>query len=175
MEKKKMTKDIVPEGFTMKLALVDALPVLFFGGSAVLAGILLASPLFIFGAVLCFLAGAAKVLWKIIVVCKKKNVWWLFIQMRILMPIGFILMIAGAIIGRKKVDWTWIRKEARQLPPMACFMTGVVGMILMIVFAVRLDSSDPKANWIEQLTNGIAQAAFFAGLMTIVWKKNEKA
>lgn len=32
-DKVKMTKDIVPEDFTLSLAIVDALPVLFFGGS----------------------------------------------------------------------------------------------------------------------------------------------
>ena len=50
----KMTKDTVPEDFTLSLALVDALPVLFFGASMILIGIMFASSLFILGAVLCF-------------------------------------------------------------------------------------------------------------------------
>lgn len=36
--KTKMTRDIVPEGFTMRLALVDALPVIFYAGSMILIG-----------------------------------------------------------------------------------------------------------------------------------------
>ena len=41
------------------------------------------------------------------------------------------------------------------------FAAGLLGMVLMTVFAFILDSADPRANWIEQLTNGVAQAAFF--------------
>ena len=33
--KPKMTKDTIPENFTLSLAFVDALPVLFFGGSMI--------------------------------------------------------------------------------------------------------------------------------------------
>ena len=68
--KQGMTKDTIPENFTLSLALVDALPVLFFGGSMILIGLLFGSPLFLIGAALCFWAGAAKVLWKIIVLTK---------------------------------------------------------------------------------------------------------
>ena len=74
-DKPKITKDTVPEDFTLSLALVDALPVLFFGGSMILTALLFKSRLFLIGALACFWAGAAKVLWKIIVVKKKKNSW----------------------------------------------------------------------------------------------------
>ena len=43
--RKKMTKDTVPEGFSAALALVDLVPVVFFGLSAVRAGSLLHSAL----------------------------------------------------------------------------------------------------------------------------------
>ena len=71
--KPKMTKDTIPEDFTLSLAFVDALPVLFFGGSMILTGLLFGNPMFLIGAALCFWAGAAKVVWKIIVVTKKKT------------------------------------------------------------------------------------------------------
>ena len=48
--KTKMTKDIVPEGFTMRLALVDALPVIFFAGSMILIGQRFSRKLFMLGA-----------------------------------------------------------------------------------------------------------------------------
>ena len=48
--KTKMTKDIVPEGFTMMLAFVDALPVIFFAGSMILIGQRFSSKLFMLGA-----------------------------------------------------------------------------------------------------------------------------
>ena len=78
MSNSKMTKDTMPTGFTMGLAMVDALPVIFFGAATVLAGVMLKCPLFLIGAALCFFGGAVKVLWKIIVVLKKKNIWWMF-------------------------------------------------------------------------------------------------
>lgn len=166
MAKQKMTRDTVPEDFTLSLALVDGLPVLFFGGSMILAGVLLKSWVFLLGAGLCLFAGAAKVLWKIIVALKRKNIWWLFLQMRILMPIGMVMMIASAAVGSG--DWAMIWQEMCSLPAAGFFCAGLAGMVLMLVFAFTLDSSNVKANWIEQLTNGIAQAAFFIGLLTVV-------
>lgn len=165
MAKTKITKETVPEGFSMKLALVDALPVIFFGGSMIASGLIFKSSLFIFGALLCLFAGAAKVLWKIIVVLKKKNIWWLFMQMRILMPVGMVIMIAAAVMSRSSVDFSSLLSEALSFPPVIFFSAGIIGMILMTVFAFKLDGSDVKANWIEQLTNGAAQACFFVGLM----------
>ena len=63
-----ITKDTVPEGFTLSLALVDAVPVLLFAVAIVLLGIKASmSPLIILGGILCFIGGAIKVLWKVIV------------------------------------------------------------------------------------------------------------
>ena len=52
------------EGFTVSLALVDAIPVLFFGASMILVAERFGSPLFIAGASLSTAAGCFKVLWK---------------------------------------------------------------------------------------------------------------
>ena len=163
--KPKMTKDTIPENFTLSLALVDALPVLFFGGSMILIGLLFGSPLFLIGAALCFWAGAAKVLWKIIVAAKKKNVWWMFLQMRIVMPIGFALMIFSVILNRNAIDLSAVLAAVVSLPSVIFFAIGVIGMVLMSVFAANLDSTDVRSNWIEQLTNAIAQASVFAGIL----------
>ena len=165
--KPKMTKDTIPEDFTLPLALVDALPVLFFGGSIILIGLLFGSPLFLIGAALCFWAGAAKVLWKIIVVTKKKNIWWLFLQMRTVMPIGFVLMILAVILNRNAIDLSAVFSAIVSLPSVIFFAVGVIGMVLMGVFAAKLDSSDVRSNWIEQLTNGVAQAAIFIGILLL--------
>ena len=162
--KPKMTKDTIPEDFTLSLALVDALPVLFFGGSMILIGLLFGSPLFLIGAALCFWAGAAKVLWKIIVVTKKKNVWWMFLQMRIVMPVGFALMILSVFLNRSAIDLSTAFAAVVSLPSVLFFAAGLFGMVLMGVFAVKLDPADVRSNWIEQLTNAIAQASVFAGI-----------
>lgn len=163
--KQKMTRDTVPEGFTLGLALVDALPVLLFCGTMVLAGVLFSSPLFLLGAGLCLFAGAAKVLWKIIVVLQKKNIWWLFLQMRILMPVGLVLMLVGGFTAHADLHALWAQMTAFPAAPFLC--AGIAGMVLMTVFAFTLDSSDARSNWIEQLTNGAAQLAFFLGFLMI--------
>ena len=170
MKKQKMTKDVVPEGFTLSLALTDAIPVLFFGASMVVVSFLFSSRLFLFGALLCLVAGAAKVLWKIIVVLRQKNIWLLFIQMRILMPIGMLIMIAAVILKKSSVDFSGILSSALSFPPVIFLGAGVLGMILMTVFAFTLDSSSAKANFTEQLTNGIAQVCFFTGLLLVLLK-----
>ena len=167
-QKQKMTKDVVPEGFTLSLALTDAIPVLFFGASMVAVSFLFSSRLFLFGALLCLIAGAAKVLWKIIVVLKKKNIWALFIQMRILMPIGLLIMIIAVILKKSAVDFSGILSAALSFPPVIFFGSGILGMVLKTVFAFSLDSSSAKANFTEQLTNGIAQACFFTGLVLVL-------
>lgn len=163
-----MTKDIVPENFTMSLALVDAVPVLFFCATMLLVGIFFKSFLFAFGAVLVLFAGAVKVLWKVIVVLKKKNIWWMFLQMRILMPIGMVLMLLSLIVNAKRVNGSAIWTAMTTMPAAPCFAIGVLGMVLMTVFAFRLDSSDLKSNWIEQGTNGLAQIAFFVGVLLLL-------
>ena len=43
-------------------------------------------------------------------------------------------------------------------------------MVLMGVFGIKLDSSDVRSNWIEQLTNAIAQAAIFTGILILFLK-----
>lgn len=165
--KPKMTKDTIPKNFTLSLGLVDALPVLFFGGSMILIGLLFGSPLFLIGAALCFWAGAAKVLWKIIVVTKKKNIWWMFLQMRIVMPLGFVLMLLAVILNRNAINLSAVFVAIVSLPSVIFFVIGLIGMALMGVFAAKLDSSDVRSNWIEQLTNATAQAAIFVGTLLL--------
>ena len=162
-----MTKDTIPEDFTLSLAVVDAFPVLFFAGSMILIGLLFSSPLFMIGAALCFWAGAAKVIWKVIVVTRKKNVWWLFLQMRIVMPIGFALMLLAVILNLKAIDLSAVIAAVISAPSVFFFAAGLIGMILMGIFASKLDSSDLRSNWIEQLTNTFAQAAFFFGILLL--------
>lgn len=162
-----MTRDSLPQDFTIGLALVDAIPVLFFALTFIILGSIFESIMFIAGAVLCFIAGAAKVLWKLIVVIKKKNVWSLFVQMRILMPIGFLLMVAGLIFEGGGISSYRILQGLFSFPSVLFFCVGILGMVLMIIFAAKLDSSSVKANWLEQLTNGIAQICFFTGVLIL--------
>lgn len=86
------------------LALVDLVPVVFFGLSAVRAGSLLHSALFVAGAVVCLVSGVVKVLWKGITAVTRRNIWPMFVQMRVFMPAGFAL-IAAAGIGRRLLEY----------------------------------------------------------------------
>ena len=60
--------------FTPLLALVDAIPVLFFGIAAIMLGVKIHNAIFFVGALLCFLAGFGKVLWKFLIATTGKDV-----------------------------------------------------------------------------------------------------
>lgn len=55
-------------------------------------------------------------LWKIIVVTKKKNIRWLFLQMRIVMPAGFVRMILAVILNRNAIDFSAVFAAVISLP-----------------------------------------------------------
>ncbi len=65
--RQKITKDTVSEGFSVTMALVDLVPVVFFWLSAIRAGQSFHSTLFLPGAGVRFLSGTVKVLWKLMV------------------------------------------------------------------------------------------------------------
>ena len=163
--KQKISKNIVPEGFTVKLALVDSIPVIFFGLASIILGLSFSSITFIIGACITFLSGLLKVIWKIIVATRKKNIWPLFIQMRIIMPIGFLIMVIGFIISCFNNDMNIFFNSLLNPICIIFLALGLVGMAMMVVFAIKLDSSNPKSNWIEQICNGISQACFFIGFL----------
>lgn len=161
METEKLNKNSIPQDFSISLAIVDSIPVIFFGINCVLLGIDLKSVIFVIGAILCFLAGMGKVIWKIIAATKKKNIWPLFVQLRILMPLGFLLIILGIIFNRANIDFEFLWRTITQMPKILFLILGVLGMILMTIFAFVLDNSKIRSNWIEQITNSISQISFF--------------
>ena len=165
--KNTITKDTVPEGFSVTLALVDLIPVVFFGLSAIRVGGLLSSPLFMLGAAICLISGVVKVLWKLIAAISRRNIWPMFVQMRILMPVGFLILLIALIVDRENLSGSAILAGLTGFPACIFFLLGILGMVLMTVFAFRLDSSNPKANWLEQAVNGIAQGCFFIGLLLV--------
>ena len=156
MKNNKMTKDTVPEGVSVVMALVDLIPVVFFGLSAVRVGRLFQSALFVTGALICLLSGVVKVLWKLIAAVSRRNIWPMFVQMRIFMPVGFLLLLAALIAG-----------GICGFPACVFFALGALGMVCMCVFARRLDSSDPRANWLEQGVNALAQICIYIGLLLV--------
>ena len=164
----KQTKNVSYEGFTLTLALVDALPVLFFGGSSIILGLLFQSPLFLVGACLIFLGGFGKVLWKLILAAKKQDVVLLNRQMKYTMSVGFLCVILSVILGRKRLNGAAILAGLTSLPSLIFFILGLCGMVTMGVLAKKLDSSVAKNNWIEQCVNGCAQLCIFLGLLFLL-------
>ena len=150
--------------FTLSLALVDALPVLFFGAAAAMLGVKLQSALFIVGAALCLLAGAGKVVWKLLLALQGKDVAILGAQLRWVMPLGFLLMLFGGFFAERGSVRALLHTAVR-LPSVLFFALTIVGMIAMVVCAKRFDRFDVRANWIEQGINAAAQACAMLGVL----------
>lgn len=91
----------------------------------------------------------------------------MFVQMRILMPVGFLTMFAALIVDRAGLNGEAMLAGLTAFPACLFFLAGALGMVLMTVFAFRMDSSDPKVNWTEQIVNGLAQLCFFIGLLLV--------
>lgn len=153
------------EGFTLGLALVDAVPVLLFGGSSILLGIIFKSALFIIGACLIFLGGFLKVMWKIVLATKHRDVVFLNKQMKYTMMTGFALVLISVIINIKRISLPAIGAAITGMPACIFFALFVIGMVCMGVLAKKLDSSVAKNNWIEQSVNGVAQLCLFIALL----------
>lgn len=154
------------QSFPLSLALVDALPVLFFGAAAAILGVKLKSVVFIVGAALCLLAGAGKVVWKLLIALRGKDVAFLGAQLRYVMPAGFLLMIVSAFFAERETLRTLLHAAVR-LPSVLFFALTVVGMIAMIVCAKKFDRFDVRGNWIEQGINAAAQSCALIGVLLL--------
>ena len=163
--KQKINKNTIIEDFPLNLALVDLLPVIFFGLISVFLGLIFNSLIFIVGALITFTSGLLKVIWKIIVATKKKNIWFLFIQMRIIMPIGFLIMIVGFILYCLNNDITLFFNSLFNITSIIFLILGLIGLVAMIICSIKLDSSDLKSNWIEESINSVTQLFIFIAIL----------
>ena len=166
-EKRNMIRqaDQRTEGFTLKLALVDAVPVAEFSISMIAIASKFRSALFAVGACCSTLAGCGKVLWKILLAVKKKNVSWLNRQFRYLMSSGFVMMILSPVVNRNRIRIGNIVKRILRFPAAVFFAMGAVGMCAMGVMGAKLDKNNAKHNWIEQITNLISQGMIMIGIL----------
>lgn len=162
-----MNKKAVPKDFTLSLVLVDAVPVILFCMTMFILTKRFPSKLFLIGIVLIAFAGICKVLWKLIVVLLKKSIWFLFIQMRITMPIGLLFVIVSLFVNRSLLSMEKIIRDIASMPQIVFFVIGGIGMILMLIFGFTLDGRKVKNNWLEQIVNSIAQLSFFVGVLLI--------
>jgi hypothetical protein len=157
--------DSVPEGFTLSMALMDCLPVAFFGVGAGVLATRFDSALFRVGVVLVVLAGVLKVSWKLVLALARRDVRFLNRQMRYLMPVGFVLAVIALVVDRAKWSLVAVLAHVTAMPSLLFLVAGVAGMFLMGWFARHLDGRDAKANWREQAVNGISQLCIMLAIV----------
>ena len=154
------------EGFTIWLALVDAIPVLSFGASMVIIAGRFQSPLFMIGAALSVLAGCCKVAWKLVLGIAKKDLRWLnkpFVPMQ---ACGFLLMLISFIIGFKKISWSGVLSAVTGLPSILFFVLWILGMGAMVWYKKsKFKNEDAKSNWTAQIINAVAQTCLLLGIL----------
>lgn len=151
---------------TVSMAVVDALPVIFFSASAVFIAMIYKDLLFCIGAAVCVLGGLGKVLWKLIKAISGKDIRILFTGLRVLMPAGFVLIIISLFTGRADMSAVW--ESISGFPCVIFFAAGCVCMAAMTVLAFTADPADHRINWIEQTINSTAQLCFLLGII-IIW------
>ncbi len=81
------------------------------------------------------------------------------------MPVGFLLILISLFVDRSKIVITSIMTHITTFPANICFLIGILGMVMMVVFAKKLDSTNVKHNWIEQVTNAVAQFFIMLGVI----------
>ena len=154
------------EGFTVALALVDAIPVLSFAAAMVIIACRFQSPLFMIGAGLSVLAGCCKVAWKLVLGIAKKDLRWLnkpFVPMQ---AAGFLLMLVSVIVGFGTIDWAGLRAALIRVPSILFFLAWVGLMGFMGWFRKhKFVGDDAKSNWTAQIVNAIGQTCLLLGIL----------
>lgn len=156
----------VPDDFTLSLALVDALPVLFFAVSMVLVASRFSSMLFRIGAAVIVSASCCKVLWKLLGL-RKQNVPWLnrcFIPCQIS---GFVLIVLSVVLNLRSIRWGSLLAQLTQFPSGIFFLLWLCGMACMSWYRRNRFDNSLKANWTAQLINTAAQGALLAGILLL--------
>ena len=154
------------EGFTLALALVDAIPVLSFGISMVIIATRFQSPVFMIGAALSVLAGCCKVAWKIVLGIAEKDLKWLnkpFVPMQ---ATGFLLMLISFIIGFGKINWAGVLEAVTGLPSSLFFIIWIALMFTMVWYRKhKFQRNDASSNWTAQIINAVGQTCLLLGIL----------
>ena len=154
------------EGFTIGLALVDAIPVLSFGISMVIIASRFPSPLFMIGAALSVLAGCCKVAWKMVLGIGKKDLRWLNKPFVPMMAGGFLLLLISIIIGLGKISWAAVGAAIISFPSLLFFLLWVGLMGFMGWFRKhKFQNDDAHSNWTAQIVNAIGQTCLLLGIL----------
>lgn len=154
------------EGFTLALALVDAIPVLSFGISMVIIASRFQSPLFMVGAALSVLGGCCKVAWKLVLGIAKKDLRWLNKPFVPMMATGFLLLAASVLLNITKINWAAVGASIVSIPSILFFIAWIGLMGFMGWFRKhKFSNDDAKANWTAQIINAIGQTCLLLGIL----------
>ena len=154
------------EGFTVGLALVDAIPVLSFGISMVIIASRFDSPLFMLGAILSVLGGCCKVVWKLVLGITKKDLRWLNKPFVPMMAGGFLLLLVSLVVGFGKIDWTAVGAAMISVPSCLFFVAWIGLMGFMGWYRKnKFSNDDARSNWTAQIVNAIGQTCLLLGIL----------
>ena len=154
------------EGFTVGLALVDAIPVLSFGISMVIVASRFDSPLFLAGAALSVLAGCCKVAWKLVLGIANKDLKWLnkpFVPMQ---ATGFLLMLVSFVLGFRRIHWGGVWTAVTGIPSILFFAAWIGLMFTMSWYRKhKFQRNDAHSNWTAQIINAVGQTCLLLGIL----------
>ena len=154
------------EGFTIGLALVDAIPVLSFGISMVIIASRFPSPLFMIGAILSVLGGCCKVAWKLVLGIWKKDLRWINKPFVPMMAGGFLLLIVSVIVGFGKIHWAGVGAAILSFPSILFFVAWIGLMGFMGWYRKhKFSNEDAKSNWTAQIVNALGQTCLLLGIL----------
>lgn len=154
------------EGFTLGLALVDAIPVLSFGISMVIIASRFQSPLFMIGAILSVLGGCCKVAWKLVLGITKKDLRWLNKPFVPMMASGFLLLLVSVIVGFGKINWAGVGAAMIGLPSILFFIAWIGLMFFMGWYRKnKFKNDDARSNWTAQIINAVGQTCLLLGIL----------
>ena len=154
------------EGFTIGLALVDAIPVLSFGISMVIIASRFPSPLFMIGAILSVLGGCCKVVWKLVLGIWKKDLRWINKPFVPMMAGGLLLLIVSVIAGFGKIQWAGVGAAILSFPSILFFAAWIGLMGFMGWYRKhKFSNEDAKSNWTAQIVNALGQTCLLLGIL----------
>lgn len=171
LNKNERIKNEKTNEFTVKMALFDFLPCLFFAAGGAALAFLTENVLVIIGVLCAAAAGFCKAAWKLRMALNETDKEILRKLFRILMPVGFGLMVFYAAVNAGRTDWYSVWKTVSAFPQAVFFLICILGMGCMGVFAKKLDQTKAKSNWAEEATNFTAQLSFMIAMFLIAFGK----
>lgn len=154
------------EGFTLALALVDAIPVLSFGISMLIIASRFDSVLFLIGAVLSVLGGCCKVAWKLVLGIAKKDLKWLNKPFVPMMAGGMMLLVLSLVLGARSIPWADVGAAMLSFPSLLFFAAWIGCMVTMSWYRKhKFRRNDARSNWTAQIINALGQTCLLLGIL----------